>query len=131
MVLAGLVMIAACGPRDLSMRFWTGDLELRVKPDPLPPRAREPIRYTVVVRDRETKEPIETGLGQIYATSRDGMNSYAPLEKAEELGTYRATLHFITAGEWAMAIRFARDSTKALQKMDWMQEIFAARGEAK
>ena len=36
----------------LSMRLWTEDMEFRVLPDPVPPRAREPVLYKVVVRDR-------------------------------------------------------------------------------
>ena len=127
------LVAAACqpGPRDLSMAFLTEDMELRVLPDPVPPRAREPIRYKVVVRDKETGEPIETGLGQIFATSQDGIDAYDPLIKGPELGTYYATMHFISAGQWAVAVRFQRDSTKKLERMDWMQEVFPARGEAK
>lgn len=127
------VLGAACrsGPRDLSMKFLTEDMELRVLPDPVPPRAREPIRYKVVVSDKETGEPIESGQGQIFATSSDGIDAFDPLVKGPELGTYYATMHFITAGQWAVAIRFQRDSTKKLERMDWMQEIFPARGERK
>jgi hypothetical protein len=57
------------------------------------------------------------------------VNAYDPLVKGPELGTYYATMQFVTAGPWAVAIRFQRDSTKQLQTMDWMQEIFPARGE--
>lgn len=125
------ILAAACrsGPRDLSMKFLTEDMELRVLPDPVPPRAREPIRYKVVVSDKETGEPIEGGQGQIFATSQDGVDVYDPLVKGPELGTYYATMNFITAGQWAVAIRFQRDSTKKLERMDWMQEVFPARGE--
>jgi hypothetical protein len=132
LILAATI-VTACksGPRDLSMPFLTADMELRVLADPLPPRAREPIRYKVVVRDKETGEPIETGRGQIFATSQDGVDSYDPLVKGEELGTYYATMHYITSGQWAVAIRFQRDSTKPLERMDWMQEVFPARGEVR
>jgi hypothetical protein len=130
-----LVALLAAGckpaPRDYSMKLLTEDMELRVLPDPLPPRAREPIKYKVVVRDRETGEPIETGEGQIFATSESQVDAYDPLVKGPELGTYYATMHFITSGQWAVAIRFRRDSTKRLERMDWMQEVFPARGEAK
>lgn len=134
MMLALIAGLTACqpGPRDLSLRFRSEDMEFQVLPDPVPPRARElrGNRYRVIVRDRETKEPIEGGQGQIFATSRDGMDAYAPLEKGDELGTYYATLHFITAGEWAMGLHFRRDSTKRLERLDWMQEVFPARAEA-
>lgn len=127
------VLAAACrpAPRDLSMKFLTEDMELRVLPDPVPPRAREPVRYKVVVSDKETGEPIEGGQGQIFATSQDGIDVYDPLVKGPELGTYYATMNFITAGQWAVAVRFQRDSTKKLERMDWMQEVFPARGEKK
>jgi hypothetical protein len=132
-VVVAAVFAVACqrGPRDLSMQLMTEDMTLRVLPDPVPPRARESVRYKVVVTDRETGEPIETGQGQIFATSQDGIDAFDPLVKGPELGTYYATMHFITAGQWAVAIRFQRDSTKKLERMDWMQEVFPARGEAK
>jgi hypothetical protein len=122
-----LVAVAACDPRprDVSMRLLSEDMVFRISTDPTPPRAREPIRYKVVVRDRETGQPIEGGRGQVFATSRDGVDVYDPLLPGEELGTYYATMNFITAGEWAVAIRFQRDSTKKLERMDWMQEVFA------
>lgn len=127
------ILAIACKPpvRDLSMKFMTEDMELRVLPDPVPPRAREPIRYRIVVTDKKTGEPIEFGRGQIFATSESGIDSYDPLVKGPELGTYYATMQFITAGQWAVAIRFQRDSTKKLERMDWMQQVFPARGEAK
>jgi len=132
-LLTAVAFVVACrsGPRDLSQKFLTEDMVLRVLPDPVPPRAREPIRYRVVVSDRETGEPIESGQGQIFATSQDGIDAYDPLVKGPELGTYYATMHFITAGQWALAIRFQRDSTRKLERMDWMQEVFPARGEVK
>lgn len=133
LILAIVVVAGACqsAPRDFSMRLFTEDMELRVLPDPMPPRAREPVRYKVVVQDRKTGEPIEYGRGQIYATSVDRVNSYDPLVKGQELGTYYATMHFVTAGQWAVAIRFQRDSTRRLETMDWMQEIAPARGEVR
>jgi hypothetical protein len=130
-VMLFVALVAACkaAPRDLSMKLLTEDMELRVLPDPVPPRAREPVRYRVVVRDRETGEPIETGRGQIFATSESDIDVFDPLVKGPELGTYYATMNFITSGQWAVAIRFQRDSTKKLERMDWMQEVFPARGE--
>lgn len=130
-LVAGFVAACTPPPRDLSMKLMTGDMVLRVLPDPVPPRAREPVRYRVVVSDRETGEPIESGQGQIFATSQDGVDVYDPLVKGPELGTYYATMNFITAGQWAVAIRFQRDSTKKLERMDWMQEVFPARGEVR
>ena len=53
-VLLCAAMVAGCepGPRDLSMRLWTEDMEITVLSDPQPPRARElgGNRFRVVVR---------------------------------------------------------------------------------
>jgi hypothetical protein len=83
--------------------------------------------YKVVVRDSKTGQPIEGGEGQIFASSRDGKDIWDSLVPGQELGTYYGTLNFITAGEWAVAVRFRRDSTKRLERLDWMQEVFAER----
>jgi len=128
-VAIGLAAACTPGPRDLSLRQWTEDMEFRILPDPAPPHAREPIKYKVVVRDSKTGQPIEGGEGQIFASSRDGKDIYDSLEPGQELGTYYGKLNFVTAGEWAVAIRFRRDSTKKLERLDWMQEVRAARGE--
>jgi hypothetical protein len=128
---AGLA--AACEPaepRTNELRMWTDDMALRVSADPSPPRAREPVIYKVVVRDKESGQPIEGGEGRIFATSRDGASTWYPLEPGPELGTYYGRLKYITAGEWAVAIQFRRDSTKKLERMDWMQEVAAERATA-
>ena len=39
-------------------------------------------------------------------------------------------MNYITAGDWAVAIQFRRDSTQKLERIDWMQDVHAARGEA-
>lgn len=126
---AGFAFLVGCqsGPQDLSMRLWTEDMSFRVLPDPAPPHAREKILYKVVVRDSKTGQPIEGGEGQIFASSRDGKDIWDSLVPGQELGTYYGTLNFITAGEWAVAVRFRRDSTKRLERLDWMQEVFAER----
>jgi hypothetical protein len=126
----GILMFALLGacsesPRARDLRFWTDDLAIRVSSDPLPPRAREPVMYRITVRDKETGQPVENGEGQIFATSRDRANTWDSFAPGPELGTYYAKLSFITAGEWAVAIRFRRDSTKTLERMDWRQEVRA------
>lgn len=93
--------------------------------DPVPPRALEQITFRVVVRDKETGEPVEGGEGQVFATNEDRKSIYNGFEKAPELGTYTTKLMFVTAGTWAVGLRFRRDSTKALQRVnDWMQEVY-------
>jgi len=93
----------------------------------MPPLAREKALYKVVVRDRESNQPVEQGEGQIFATSLDRVNTWDALTQGPELGTYYANLRFLTAGQWAVAIRFRPDSTKPLERIDWTQEVLAER----
>lgn len=128
LVAAGLLAACESNPREATpLRMWSEDMAFRVTADPSPPRARETTVYKVVVRDKDSGQPIEGGEGQIFATSRDGVNTYYPLEPGPELGTYYGRLRFITAGDWAIAIRFRRDSTKKLERMDWRQDVRAER----
>lgn len=125
-VVALLAASASCGPPPDAgvMRVWTEDFEVRVTADVTPPRALERITYTVVVRDKETREPIVNGEGRIFATNADRKTVYNGFTYGPEVGTYRATITFVTAGEWAMGIQFRRDSTTVLQRsLDWRQTV--------
>ena len=128
---AALVLAAACepGPPVHELRLSSESLQFIITADPSPPFAREATEYRVIVRDRETRQPIEGGQGQIYATSRDRANVYHPLGAGEELGSYYGRLNYVTAGEWAVAIRFRRDSLTRLETVEWYQEVRAARNE--
>ena len=121
--------LAACGAsqNNTDVRMWTDSLAFRISTDPLPPRARERILYKVVVRDKDSGRPIEGGEGRVFAMNRDSTQIWDGLEPGPELGTYYATLNFITAGEWAIGLQFRKDSTRALERMDWMQDVRAAR----
>jgi hypothetical protein len=123
------MLLASCGPSQKStdLRQWTDDLTYRISTDPMPPRARERVVYKVVVQDKESRQPIEKGEGRIFATSRDGANTWDALEPGPEPGTYYGGLKFITAGDWAVAIQFRRDSAQKLERVDWMQTVRAAR----
>ena len=122
-------LLAACGPsqNNTDVRMWTDSLAFRISTDPLPPRAREKVLYKVIVRDKESGAPIERGEGRIFAMNRDSTQVWDALEPGPELGTYYATLSFITAGEWAVGLQFRKDSTRAIERMDWMQDVRAAR----
>lgn len=110
-----------------TIRLWTDDYYIRVTSDPSPPRALEQVKYTIVVQDKKTRQPIDVGEGRIFATNEDRKNTDNGFEKAPEPGTYRTTLFFATAGPWAMGIQFRRDSTQRLQRTnDWMQDVAAA-----
>lgn len=127
LVAALAVAAEACGPNreDVGLiRLWTDDFEIRMKPDVIPPRALEQITYTITVYDKETREPIVNGEGQLFATNADRKTVWNGLQYGPEPGTYRAKIMFITAGEWAMGFRFRRDSTQALQRTDdWRQQV--------
>jgi len=120
---------AACAPPDrpnTDIRLWTQDFEIRAWSDITPPVSLEPIHYTIVVRDKKTKEPIADGQGRIYVTNADGITKWDGFRYGPEVGTYHATLMFPAAGEWALGIQFRRDSTQLLQKTveDWRQTVF-------
>lgn len=122
----GAALVAGCKsePHPYEQRFWTTDLKFTVSNDPSPPRARDRTVYRVTVRDKQTGQPIEGGQGMIFASTREGAKTWDPLLPGPELGTYYGTLKYVTAGEWAVAIQFRRDSTKQLQRVaDWMQEV--------
>lgn len=138
----GLLALALCAfaaggcrrdntPRPFRAHSTT--MTFRITPDPSPPIARQPTLYKVVVQDKESNQPIEGGEGRIFAESRDGAKTFYPLTPGPELGTYYGTLRYVLAGEWAVAIQFRRDSTdstSAIERIDWMQEVQGAASEA-
>ncbi|HEU4563801.1 MAG TPA: hypothetical protein VFS05_04090 [Gemmatimonadaceae bacterium] len=117
--------VAGCGAPapPAGYRAWTNSYLIRVNSDPQPPFAREPILYKVVVIDKETNQPIENGEGRIFAESHDGAKTWDSFTRGPEVGTYYGKLNFITAGDWAIAIQFRRDSTAPLERVDWMQQV--------
>ncbi|HJU89599.1 MAG TPA: hypothetical protein VJ672_09410 [Gemmatimonadaceae bacterium] len=117
---------AACGPttsRPTDYRAMTDNYSLTVSSDPVPPFARERTLFKVAVKDKKTGQPITDGEGRIFAQSRDGVRTWDALIPGPEVGTYYGNLRFLTAGDWAVAIQFRRDSTAPLERIDWMQAI--------
>lgn len=129
LVVAALTLAAGCGPTPGAgeLRLATEHFRFRVGAEPRPPYARESIRYRIVVTDKETGQPVSNGEGRIFASTRDGAKTWDSLLPVREVGTYTATLEYITAGEWAAAVEFRRDSTQPLERIDWMQSVRAAR----
>ena len=124
-------LFVACGAPshpNTDQRMWTTEFEIRVSSDVVPPRALEPITYTVTVRDRKSRQPVANGQGRIFATNADGKTIYDGFTYGPEVGAYHARLMFLTAGDWMMSLQFRLDSTKALQRPpdDWRQEVGAA-----
>jgi hypothetical protein len=120
------VAVAACGPADppTDQRGWTDDFEFRIHADVVPPRAEEATHYTITVKDKKTRQPVVNGQGRIFATNADRHTIADGFVYGPEVGTYHATLTFLTAGEWAMGVQFRADSTLPLQRtLDWRQMI--------
>ncbi len=127
----GVIALSGCGgdtKRVQDNRQWSDNYAFRITVDPTPPRAIEDATYRIVVQDKKTGEPIETGDGRIFATSKDGANTDDGFAKEKEIGTYSARLFFPTSGDWAIAIQFRRDSTQRLEKVDWVQSVGNATG---
>ena len=126
----GAAVLSACGPnpRSLDNRQWSDNFAFRITVDPSPPRAIEDATYKIIVQDKKTGEPIETGEGRIFANSADGARTNDGLAKGKEVGTYYGHLFFPTAGDWAVALQFRRDSTQKLERVDWTQSVRNATG---
>lgn len=134
MGLAAVLLAAiACGPRAPrvhELRLISTNYAFTIIANPSPPHAREAILYKVIVRDRETRQPIETGEGQIFANDSAFARTWDGFEKGAELGTYYGKLNYVTSGLWAVAIRFRRDSLHPLEKVEWMQDVYNERSTA-
>ena len=118
---------SACGSNSKSTetRGWTDHYSFRVSPDVIPPRALEPVHFRVVVQDKKTGQPIETGEGRMFASSKDGGSTNDGFKKEKEVGTYSARLFFPVTGDWAMALEFRRekDPHMPLERIDWIQAV--------
>ena len=122
--------LTSCGssPKVLELRLWSDSYAFRVTVDPMPPRALETVLYRIVVQDKKTGQPIETGEGRIFATSADRANTSDGLKKEKEVGTYSGRLFFATSGDWAAAIQFRREQNPRmpLERVDWIQTVLQA-----
>ena|SRR5436190_12888083 len=124
-----LLLFAACGPSEphRELRMISPNYAFTIIPSEAPPHAREAVLYKVVIRDRESHQPIEAGEGQIYANNAERSSTWDGFAKGAELGTYYGKLNFVTAGTWAVAIRFRRDSVHPLEKIEWIQDVLNER----
>jgi hypothetical protein len=123
-----LLSAASCGPpRHPELRQGSQSYYFTISSDPIPPRAREDIIYKIQVKDKKTGQPIDTGEGRIFANTIDGARTYDGFVKAPEVGTYSAKLSFVVSGQWAVGIQFHSDSTKPLEKTEWMQDVLPER----
>ena len=126
-ILAGSLALlagASCGsPRKPELRQGTKSYLFTITSEPIPPRAREDVIYSITVLDRETKQPVDNGEGRIFANTREGARTYDGFVKAPGVGVYSAKLNFVASGQWAVGIQFHSDSTKPLEKTEWMQDV--------
>jgi len=123
-----LVAGADCGaPRRPEIRQGSKSYLFNITSNPIPPLAREDIIYTITVRDRETNQPIDNGEGRIFANTLEGARTWDGFTKAPAVGTYTAKLRFVASGQWAVGIQFHSDSTKPLEKTEWMQDVLPER----
>jgi hypothetical protein len=128
--LIAILGVVACAPREpkpYELRMISPSYAFTIIPDQTPPHAREAILYKVIIRDRDSRQPIETGEGQIYANNAERARTWDGFAKGAELGTYYGKLNFVTAGTWAVAIRFRRDSLHKLETVEWMQDVLNER----
>lgn len=122
----GCVTACATTERPVEIRQWTDDLAFRISVTPAPPVAEEYAIFKVVVQDKSSGQPIETGGGRLFATNKDRAEAYDGLAKGKEPGTYYARLRFPVNGEWAIGLQFQRDSTTPLERtQDWVQTVSA------
>jgi hypothetical protein len=121
------IALTGCGsnPKAKEMRLWSDSYEFHVTMDSMPPRALEQVTFRVFIKDKKTGQPIETGEGRIFATSKDGANTNDGFKKENELGTYSGRLFFATTGDWPAAIQFRREKNPnmPLERVDWIQFV--------
>ena len=134
---AAIAVVTACGgPKTPPpLRQNSQSYSFTIKPDDSPPHARQDIFYTIQIFDSRNRQPIENGEGQLFAgkpieeSAPTGPQSktWDGLTYGPEVGTYHAKLNFVVAGQWAVALRFRRDTLHPLERIDWMQDVFDER----
>ncbi|HEY7234657.1 MAG TPA: hypothetical protein VH539_10940 [Gemmatimonadaceae bacterium] len=124
------LLSGSCGrseARQREMYYFTKNYSFTITPSEAPPHAREDITYKVFIRDRDTREPIQNGEGQIYSNNREGAKTWDGFTYGPEVGTYYGKLNYVTSGLWAVGLRFRRDSLHPLEKIEWMQDVLNER----
>ena len=129
-VISVSLLAASCGrseARQREMYHLSKDYSFTITPSEAPPHAREDITYKIFIRDRDTREPIQNGEGQIYSNNREGAKTWDGFTYGPEVGTYYGKLNYVTSGLWAVGMRFRRDSLHPLEKIEWMQDVLNER----
>jgi len=129
-IIVAVCAISSCGrseARQPEIHYITKTYAFTIVPSEAPPHARDDITYKVFIRDRDTREPIQNGEGQIYSNNREGAHTWDGFRYGPEVGTYYGKLNYITSGVWAVGLRFRRDSLHPLEKIEWMQDVLNER----
>jgi hypothetical protein len=129
-IISVTLLTGSCGrseARQREMYYLTKDYSFTITPSEAPPHAREDITYKIFIRDRDTREPIQNGEGQIYSNNREGAKTWDGFTYGPEVGTYYGKLNYVAAGLWAVGMRFRRDSLHPLEKIEWMQDVLNER----
>ena len=116
-IIVAVCAISSCGrseARQPEIHYITKTYAFTIVPSEGPPHARDDITYKVFIRDRDTREPIQNGEGQIYSNNREGAHTWDGFRYGPEVGTYYGKLNYITSGVWAVGLRFRRDSLHPL-----------------
>lgn len=136
-VAASAFALVACSDgaaRDLSLKQSTHSYSFTIRANPAPPYANEDVHYTIVVLDRETRQPVQNGEGQIYGQLTPGPNgrprTWDSFVYGPEVGTYHAKVRFAIGAlttdpdqAWQMGLRFRRDSLSPLESTNWQQQV--------
>jgi len=103
---------------------------IRITTEPERAHALEKTKFKVVIRDRQTGQPVDGGEGLLYGNTQDpDVKVWDSFVAGAEPGTYYATVEFVVATNWYMALRFHRDSTQRLEQVDWTQQVYGERPE--
>ena len=124
------IALVGCGrseARPREMHYISKSYSFTIVPEQAPPHAREPILYKILIRDRDSREPIQNGEGQIYSNNAEGARTWDGFTYGPEIGTYYGKLNYVTSGVWAVGMRFRRDSLHRLESIEWMQDVLNER----
>ncbi len=126
--------LAACGPKaagpaTTEYRAFTEHYSFGITSDPSPPYAREKTVFHIRVRDKISSQPIEGGEGILYGNTEDGSGKvWDSFTAGQAPGTYTAKMSFVVANNWALALKFRKDSTQNLETVDtWYQQVLPER----
>jgi hypothetical protein len=95
-------VVTSCGGDDgpPPLRLMSNSYSFTITPDDVPPHARQDIHVKVQILDRKTRQPIENGVGQLFASNNAGAKTWDGLAYGPEVGIYHAKINYVVAGTW-------------------------------